>query len=226
MTAPRVLIGCETSGIFRRAFDARGFDAWSCDLDPAEDGSNRHIIADIRDLLGDGWDLLVVLHPPCTRLCRAGGRWLFGAGRTHPKKLPKGRTWQSMLDEYAAAIDLFEACLHAPIPARAIENPVMHTWAQQDISGLPKPQIVQPHHFGEPVFKATGWYLHGLPTLTPTDPLPVPERGTDEYKAWSAIHRMPPSPDRARLRSRSFPGMAAAAAAQWGDHVLTERRAA
>lgn len=62
----RVLIGCECSGIVRRAFAARGHDVWSCDLKPAEDGSNRHIIGDVRDYLTEGWDLLAVLHPPCT----------------------------------------------------------------------------------------------------------------------------------------------------------------
>lgn len=225
MTAFRALIGCETSGVFRRAFEDAGVPTWSCDLEPAEDGSNRHIRADIRDVLPQGWDLLVVLHPPCTRLCRAGVRWLYGPGRSHPKRLPKGRSWQSMLDEYAEAIALFTACLTAPIPARAIENPVMHTWAQEDIPDLPRPRIVQPWWFGEPVFKATGWYLANLPELAPTDRLTPPAKGTDEYKRWSAIHRMSPGPDRARLRSRSFPGMARAAALQWGVRAM-ERAAA
>src|SRR5260221_3737084 len=80
----RVLIACETSGIVRRAFLARGHDAWSCDLLPSEDASNRHMIGDARDLLGEGWDLLMVAHPPCTRLCNSGVRWL-----TSP---PPGRT--------------------------------------------------------------------------------------------------------------------------------------
>lgn len=69
---PRVLVGCEYSGTVRNAFLELGFDAWSCDLLPADDRSNRHIRGDIRDLLDDGWDLLVVMHPPCTRLCRSG----------------------------------------------------------------------------------------------------------------------------------------------------------
>ena len=77
MTRPlRGLVACETSGRVRRAFAAHGPDMWSCDLLPAEDGSNRHIIGDVRDLLGDGWDFLMVAHPPCTRLCNSGVRWL------------------------------------------------------------------------------------------------------------------------------------------------------
>ena len=93
VTALRALIGCESSGVVRRAFLARGFDAWSCDLRPAEDGSNRHIVGDVRDHLDDGWDLLVIAHPPCTRLCRSGRRWLSGPGHmTPPKQLPRGRS--------------------------------------------------------------------------------------------------------------------------------------
>lgn len=72
----RVLIACEFSGIVRRAFAAAGCDAWSCDLLPAEDRSNRHIVGDVRDHLHDGWDMLIVAHPPCTRLCNSGVRWL------------------------------------------------------------------------------------------------------------------------------------------------------
>lgn len=68
----KVLIGCEISGRVRNAFLERGHDAWSIDLLPAEDRSNRHIIGDIRDHLADGWDLLAVMHPPCTRLCNSG----------------------------------------------------------------------------------------------------------------------------------------------------------
>lgn len=104
MTAPRVLIGCEESGVFRRAFLARGFDAWSCDLLPARDGSNRHITGDVRDVLGDGWDLLVVCHPPCTRLCNSGVRWLHTP--------PPGRTRADMwaeLDRVKAQRDATQA---------------------------------------------------------------------------------------------------------------------
>ena len=72
----RVLVACEFSGTVRRAFASRGHDAWSCDLLPAEDRSNKHIVGDARDILDDGWDLLIVAHPPCTRLCNSGVRWL------------------------------------------------------------------------------------------------------------------------------------------------------
>ena len=83
----RVLIGCETSGIVRDAFLALGHDAWSCDLLPADRPSNRHIQADIRDVMRDDWDLMAVMHPPCTRLCNSGVRWLSAPpdGRTLPE---------------------------------------------------------------------------------------------------------------------------------------------
>lgn len=213
----RVLIGCETSGVMRRAFSALGHDVWSCDMDPAEDGSNRHIRGDIRDYLDEGWDLLAVMHPPCTRLCRSGRQWMSGPGEwSPPKKLPKGRDWASMRAEFEEGVDLFIACWKAPVPRVAIENPRMNDLAHARMPvDLSRPQIVQPFWFGEPAYKATGLYLRDLPELTPTDMLPEPERGSDEWKAWNWIHRLAPSPDRAKLRSRTFVGVAAACAAQW-----------
>lgn len=206
----RVLIGCEFSGVVRRAFEARGHDAWSCDLLPAEDGSNRHITGDVRDHLNDGWDLLAVFHPPCTRLCNSGVRWLHAP--------PPGRTREEMwadLDEGAA---LFSDLWNAPVERIAVENPVMHRHARERIRNYhPPAQTVQPWWFGDPAFKATGLYLRGLPPLTPTNRLTPPKPGTDDHRAWSAVHRAPPSPDRWAFRSRTFAGIAEAMADQWGD---------
>lgn len=218
LTPMRVLVACEFSGVVRNAFLARGHDAWSCDLLPSEDGSNRHIIGDARNILNDGWDLLMVAHPPCTRLCRSGHRWLFGPEETHPKKLPKGRTWESMLAEFETGIALFTDFWRAPIDRVAIENPVMHPPAQKRMpSDLPKPHIVQPWQHGDPAFKATGLYLRGLPPLQDSNRLAPPARGTDEHKRWSTVHRAPPGPDRWKIRSRTFPGIANAMADQWGS---------
>lgn len=214
----RVLIGCESSGVMRRAFLALGHDAWSCDLLPAEDGSNRHIRGDVRDHLADGWDLLVVAHPPCTRLCNSGVRWLHTP--------PLGRTLDSMWAELDEGAALFAACWRAPVDRVAVENPVMHRHARERLpADLPKPQIVQPWWFGDPAFKATGFYLRGLPPLVPTDRLEPPRPGTERHKRWSAVHRASPGPDRWRLRSRTFPGLAAACAAQWGNHARQETAA-
>lgn len=210
MKALRVLIGCETSGVVRRAFAAKGHDVWSCDLLQAEDGSNRHIVGDVRDRLRDGWDLLAVLHPPCTRLCNSGVRWL--------KVPPPNRTLEEMWRELAEGAALFSACWNAPIERIAVENPIMHKHAKALIQNYqPAAQTVQPHWFGDPAFKATGLYLKNLPPLTKTNPLTLPAKGTDAHKAWSAVHRASPGPDRWKLRSRTFDGIAAAMADQWGS---------
>lgn len=208
----RVLIACEFSGIVRRAFAARGHDAWSCDLLPAEDRSNHHIVGDVRGILGDGWDLLMVAHPPCTRLCNSGVRWLSVP--------PPGRSHEEMWAELDEGAKLFSACWNAPIERVAVENPVMHKHAKARIASYAPPaQTVQPWWFGDRAFKATGLYLRNLPPLEATNRLVPPAPGTAEHKAWSRVHRMPPGPNRARERSRFFPGIADAMAEQWGGAV-------
>lgn len=221
MRSRRILVGCEFSGVVRRAFAARGHDVWSCDLLPAEDRSNRHIVGDVRDVLGDGWDMLIVAHPPCTRLCRSGRRWLSGPGNmTMPRKLPRGRSWEDMKAEFEAGVDLFVACWRAPVPRVAIENPEMHDLARARMpADVPRPHMVQPFWFGHPEYKATGWYLRGLDPLTETSRLPEPEKGSPEWRRWNRVWRMPPGVDRGRERSRFFPGMADAMAAQWGGQA-------
>ena len=217
----RILVGCETSGVVRRAMAARGHDVWSCDLLPAEDRSNRHIIGDVRDLLDDGWDMLAVMHPPCTRLCNSGVRWLHTP--------PPGRTREEMWQELADGAALFAACWSAPIPRVAVENPIMHRHAKALMpADLARPQIVQPWWFGEQAFKATGLYLRGLPPLTPTNRLTPPKRSDEpaRHAAWSAIHRASPGPDRWKIRSRTFAGIAEAMADQWCGHVEALMQAA
>lgn len=211
----RVLIGCETSGVMRRAFAALGHDVWSCDVLASEDGSNRHIRGDLRDYLDDGWDLLAVMHPPCTRLCNSGVRWLHAP--------PAGRTLEEMWADLDEAAGFFAGCWQAPIPRVAVENPIMHRHARERMpADLPRPQIIQPWQFGEPFFKATGFYLRGLPKLTPTKELTPPKPGTTEHRTWSAVHRASPSPDRWRFRSRTFEGIAVACAAQWGSFAVED----
>lgn len=214
----RVLIGCETSGVVRRAFAARGHDAWSCDLLPAEDGSNRHIRCDVRELLNDEWDLLACFHPPCTRLCNSGVRWLHVP--------PAGKTLDDMWRELDEGAALFSAVWNAPIERVAVENPVMHKHAKARIENYRQPaQTVQPWWFGEPAFKATSFYLRGLPALAPTSRLTPPRAGTDEHRAWSWVHRASPGPDRWKQRSRTFVGIAEAMANQWGGWAEQEEAA-
>lgn len=213
MNDPRVLIGCECSGTVRDAFLARGFDAWSCDLQPDDFGSNRHITGNVLDVLADGWDLIIIAHPPCTRLCNSGVRWL-----TDP---PPGRTLAQMWRELEDGAALFSRMWNAPAVHVAVENPVMHKHAKALIENFrPAAQTVQPWWFGDPVFKGTGLYLRGLPPLVATNRLTPPAKGTAEHKGWSKIHRMSPGPNRAKERSRFFPGIAAAMAEQWGDFIV------
>ena len=205
----KVLVGCETSGVLRNAFLALGHDCWSCDLLPADDLTNRHIVCDIRDILNDGWDMLAVMHPPCTRLCNSGVRWL-----TAP---PKDKTLDEMWADLDAGAALFSTCWNAPIDRVVLENPVMHKHAKARISNYQSPaQIVQPWWFGDPAFKATGLYIRGVKPLVATDRLDPPKPGTEVHKQWSAVHRATPGPDRWKIRSKTFPGIARAIATQMG----------
>ncbi len=115
----KVLVACETSGTVRDAFLRQGHDAWSCDILPADKPSNRHIQDDVMAVLSiEVFDLLMVAHPPCTRLCNSGVRWLT--------KTPKGRTLADMGTELPQSAKLFGDLLDADVPRIAIENPVMH----------------------------------------------------------------------------------------------------
>lgn len=200
----RVLVACEYSGTVRRAFAARGHDAWSCDLLPSEDRSNRHIIGDARELLNDGWDLLMVAHPPCTRLCNSGVRWL--------SRPPSGKTLEQMWTELDEGAALFSAFWNAPIERICIENPVMHKHAKARIANYQEfAQSVQPWQFGHGETKRTCFWLKNLPPLVPTDIVDGREQ---------RVFRMPPGADRWKERSRFFAGIAEAMADQWGDLPL------
>ncbi len=200
----KVLIACEFSGTVRNAFLDRGHDAWSCDLLPAEDGSNRHITGDAREVLEDGWDLLIVAHPPCTRLCNSGVRWLHAP--------PPGRTLEDMWRELDEGAELFSVFWNAPIERICVENPVMHRHAKERIVNYAEAtQSVQPWQFGHGETKRTCFWLKNLPPLVPTNIVDGRE---------PRVHHASPSPDRWKERSRFFPGIAAAMADQWGDYAI------
>lgn len=201
----KVLVACEYSGRVRDAFIAKGHNAMSCDLLPTE-APGPHYQGDVRDILNDGWDLLIA-HPECTRLTNAGVRWL--------KEPPPGKTLDEMWSDLKKGAEFYKLLRDAPIPKRCIENPIMHKHAKELINPG-KRNIVQPWWFGEKAFKATGFELIGLEPLKPTNKLTPPLVGTDEHKAWSFIHRAPPSPDRWKLRSTTFIGIAKAMADAWG----------
>lgn len=182
----RVLVACEFSGTVRDAFIARGHDAVSCDLLPSERPGPHHQ-GDVLAILGDGWDLMVA-HPPCTHLAVSGARH-FAAKRADGRQ--------------QAALDFVRALMASPIPRWCIENPVSVI-----SSHVRRPdQVIQPWQFGHGETKATCLWLHGLPKLAATSVVD----GRHER-----VHRMSPSPERWRERSRTYQGVADAMAAQWG----------
>ena len=181
----RVLVACEYSGTVRDAFIAAGHEALSCDLLPT-DNPGPHYQGDVRDVLSDGWDLMIA-HPPCTHLAVSGARW-----------------FKDKQAEQAEALDFVRLLLGAPIDRIALENPVSVI-----SSRIRKPdQIIQPWQFGHGETKATCLWLKGLPKLTPTDIVDGRE---------ARVHKLPPSADRWKIRSTTYPGIAAAMAQQWSD---------
>lgn len=194
----RVLVACEFSGIVRDAFAARGHDAWSCDLLPTE-RPGQHIIGDVLEVLGLGWDLMIA-HPPCTYLANSGERWL----KNNPERQ------QARKD----AVEFVRALWDSPIARVVIENPVGHL-----STAFMKPsQKIQPFFFGDPEYKTTCLWLRGVPPLMFMNQV-MPDvtvgGGKKPGRISSRIHRLPPGQDRWRERSRTFPGFAKAMAAQW-----------
>ena len=184
----RVLVACEYSGQVRDAFRSRGHDAVSCDLLPT-DVPGPHVQGDVLPLLtGGGWDLLVAF-PPCTYLCASGMHWTT-----------RGLRDPQLTED---ALDFVRALMAAPIPRIALENPV----GRISTAIRPPDQYVQPWEHGHGETKRTGLWLKGLPLLRPTDVV----EGRQQ-RVW----KMGPSPDRWKMRSATFPGIAAAMAAQWG----------
>ena len=180
----KVLIACEFSGTVRDAFCQFGHTAVSSDILPSEK-PGEHYQGDVRDILSDGWDLMIA-HPPCTHLAVSGARW-----------------FKDKQQEQHDALEFVKELMEAPIPKIAIENPISII-----SSRIRKPdQIIQPWQFGHGETKATCLWLKNLPKLHPTNIVDGRE---------NRIHRMSPGPDRWRERSRTFPGIAAGMASQWG----------
>lgn len=200
----RVLVACEFSGVVAAAFRARGAEAWSCDLLPTEGDPRWHIQGDVLTVIGDRWDLMVA-HPPCTELAVSGARW-WASKREEDRRA--GRP-----DRQVKAIEFVRALWNAPIPRICIENPVSILSSKL----APPTQIVQPWQFGHPESKATCLWLRGLPRLQPTDVLPLPASGRWKNQTASGQNKLPPSEDRWKLRSKTYAGLAAAMAAQWGN---------
>jgi len=185
----KILVGCEFSGTVRDALREMGLKAWSCDLLKG-DGRYKdfHIQGDLVKRINLGWDMLIAF-PPCTHLAVSGARWF-------KEKRADGRQQE--------AIDFFMKLVNADIPKIAIENPVgiMSTkYRKPD-------QIIQPWQYGHGETKATCLWLKGLPLLKPTNIV----GGRD-----NRIHKLPPSKDRGKLRSKTYQGIADAMGNQWGE---------
>jgi len=200
-----VLVGCEFSGTVRDAFEARGHNAWSCDLLPAP---GKHIQGDVFEALKRGWDLAIV-HPPCTYLCLSGIHWNARRPERH----------QHTEDALNFVRELISA-LHTHTQAWALENPasIISTRIQKYT------QEVQPYRFGHDASKKTWLWLHNLPPLIPTVYIPprIVVANGKEYRRWanqtdSGQNREPPSADRWKKRAQTYKGIAEAMADQWGS---------
>lgn len=191
----RILIGCEESGVLRRAFRKLGHHAWSNDLLPARDGSTYHIQGCVKQAIRDGdWDM-IILHPDCTKRAVSGNRW-YGKGTSgHNERL----------EQVAWTVDLWKLAKENAKYV-ALENPVSVIFTELKMLGA-YVQYIQPWMFGHGETKATGFALHNLPDLMPTDIV-----DGREQRIW----KMPPGENRKRDRSETFAGVADAIAEQWG----------
>lgn len=194
----RVLVACEYSGRVREAFRALGHYVWSCDLLPSEDDSPWHYCGDVVPLLSKEWDLMVA-HPPCTYLSASGLHW--------NKRVPV------RADLTEESLQFVQMLMDAPIKRIALENPVGAI-----SSRIRRPdQIIQPWWFGDDASKKTCLWLKNLPLLEGTNSLPGDSKTRRANQTASGQNKLGPSPDRWKERSRTYPGIATAMAAQWGN---------
>ena len=212
-----VLVACEKSGVVRDAFIARGHYAMSCDIEPTET-PGPHYQGDVRDVLCAPWDILIA-HPECTYLSGSGWHWVT-RGRIEADGRPRIEHVKEALAFARMFIDGPET---AHIPCRGVENPIgrLSTLVR-------KPdQIIQPYDFGDDASKATCLWLHGLRPLVPTGRFPgrrVTWKGK-EVERWSnqtdsGQNVLGPSDDRQRERSKTYAGIGAAMADQWGGGLV------
>lgn len=190
----RILVACEESQTVMKEFRALGHSAWSCDIQPCSGGHPEwHLQCDVRLSLREQWDMILAF-PDCTHLAVSGARYFA-------QKRADGRQ--------QAAIDFFMMFANHVCPRIAIENPVgimSSVWRKPD-------QIIQPWMFGEDASKATCLWLKGLPLLAPTN---IIRKERYANQTPSGQNKLGPSPDRAKLRSKTYAGIAQAMAAQWG----------
>ena len=192
----KILIACEESQAVTIEFRKLGFEAYSCDILPCSGGHPEwHIQGDVLEVINQGWDVMIAF-PPCTHLAVSGARWF-------PEKIKDGRQQEG--------IDFFMAMVNAPVKHIAVENPIGIM-----SSKYKKPnQIIQPWMFGHGEVKPTCLWIKNLPLLKPS--AIVEGR---EQKIW----KMSPGPERSKLRSKTYPGIAKAMAEQWGEYLTAKHR--
>jgi len=200
----KILVACEESQAVTIAFRNAGHEAWSCDLLPCSGGHPEwHIQGDARTQLWKmGWDL-VIAHPPCDRLANSGVRWLDE---------------RNLWDEMLSATRFFNQFIYYGRQGYkiAIENPVQHKYAREEIEKYH--QIIQPYQFGHMEKKTTCLWLYNLPKLNETNNV-YEEMMKLPYSERAKVHCCSPGKDRAKIRSKTYAGIAEAMANQWGTLV-------
>jgi site-specific DNA-cytosine methylase len=205
----KVLIACEESQAVTIEMRKLGHEAYSCDILPCSGGHPEwHLQQDVTDLIKQHWDLIIAF-PPCTYLTVTGNRW-FNIERYGDKAIKRHQ-------DRKEAINFFMIFANADCEKIAIENPVgimSSKWRKPT-------QIINPYQFGDAFEKKTCLWMKGLPHLEPTNSVHPPKR--KEFKSgktmpsWYADAWRLPKDERAKLRSKTFPGIAKAMAEQWGS---------
>ena len=193
----KILVACEESQAVTKEFRALGHEAYSCDIQECSGGRPEwHIQEDVRAVMARGRWPYVIAFPPCTKLCVSGARW-------HNQFRADGSQQE--------AIDFFMFFANYDCDGLAIENPIgimSSVWRKPD-------QVIHPWQFGHPEQKATCLWLKGLPPLVPTNDVKAEMMALPKSQR-TRIHYCSPGPERAKIRSKTFPGIARAMAQQWG----------
>ncbi|CAB4240953.1 hypothetical protein UFOVP22_33 [uncultured Caudovirales phage] len=206
----KVLIACEYSGVVRDAFIDRGYDAISCDLLPTDNPGPHHqgdIIAYLNTFPNKYFDLIIA-HPECTKLCVSGNR-TYGEGKPKHNLRLESAKWTE---------DFWELCKNKAERV-AFENPV---GVLTRLTNIPKANYIQPYQFGHLEQKKTGLHLYNLDKLQPTNNL-YSEMMLLPKNIRERLHYLPPSPNRWKIRSTTYSGIAEAMARQWGTHIELTR---
>lgn len=241
-----VFIGMETSGALRRRFQSKGFETYSCDLLPSEDGGEamvyssdhiplgRHLVGDVFDALDnlaatDLWPDLAIFHPDCTYLTNSAA-WALkdpdyvrypGIGY-HQQIQPGTLVGAARREAHKVALDTVRRILRLKIRLKAVENPIGGITSVRQFT-----QIIQPNQFGEDASKATGLILDGLPPLDLITAKMVIPRFVDGRPRWSnqsdgGQNKLTPGPDRWKDRARTWGGIADAMVEQWSPYIGDE----